>query len=171
MRSVLLGSALLLASLGAGCGGYAYVFRSPVHEPLAGVRRVGVHLEAVTPRGQERLAARLTSREDALIAWLGREGRAASFVAIEGGDEATVHVLLTAEPPRVRPEPRAVSTESLRIGVRITVERGAERVAIVEGTASTPFVTFHGLIDPDLPLVFERLAHRLSRVLAELGLR
>ncbi|MFN7699199.1 MAG: hypothetical protein ACK6CU_02590 [Deltaproteobacteria bacterium] len=167
---VLLVATIALGWLATGCGGgYSYVHRSPLEHPLEGVARIGVRLEALTPRGEEALTERLTSREDALVSWLQREDRAASFVRLEGGEDATVHVLLTVAPREERPDPREAADGSLRIAVRITVQRGAERVAIVEGTASTPMVTFHGLIDPDLPLVLERLAHRISRVLDDLG--
>ncbi|MBX7193363.1 MAG: hypothetical protein K1X94_15015 [Sandaracinaceae bacterium] len=168
--AVPLAATLLVAALTAGCGGFSYVYRSPVREPLGGVEHVGVHLEAVATDGNDLVAQRLASGEDALIGWLEREGRAASFDVIRDEDETTLHVLLTAD-PRARPDPREVTSGGLRIAVRITLERAHERIAIVEGTASTRTLSFHGLIDPDLSRVLERLAHRLSRILAELGLR
>ncbi|MFO0709459.1 MAG: hypothetical protein U0353_06445 [Sandaracinus sp.] len=169
--AVPLAATLLVAALTAGCGGFSYVYRSPVREPLGGVEHVGVHLEAVATDGNDLVAQRLASGEDALIGWLERERRAASFDVIRGGeDETTLHVLLTAD-PRDRPDPREVTSGGLRIAVRITIERAHERIAIVEGTANTRTLSFHGLIDPDLPHVLQRLAHRLSRILADLGLR
>lgn len=170
LRPALAVAALALAWLASGCGGYSYVYRSPLERPLDGVRRVGVRLEALVPHGQDALARRLTSREDALVDWLGREGRAASFAPLAGGEDATIHVLLIVEPRPERPDPRLVITDSVRIAIRILVQRGTERVAVLEGTASTRAIFFHGLVDPDLPIVFERIAHRLSRMLEDLGL-
>lgn len=102
----------MLAWLAIGCGGYSYVYRSPVERPLEGVRRIGVRLEACVPHVEDALAQRLISREDALVDWLGREGRAASFARLEGGEDATMHVVVTVEPRSARPDPRLVITDA-----------------------------------------------------------
>ncbi len=169
VRAIVVVVSLTLAPLAIGCSGYSYVYRSPLERPLEGVGRVGVRLEAQTTGGDAALARTFTSHEDALVAWLTSEERAVSFGAISGGEEATITISLALDPRIDSPDPFEVRYGSVRIAVTITIERGSERVAVVEGTASTPLVAFHGLLDPDHPRVLERLAHRISRVLEDLG--
>lgn len=169
VRSMLLAIGIGIASLASGCGGYSYVYRTPIERPLEGFTRVGVRVEAHTFRNQEALGRTFTAQEDALVAWLGREGRALTFVSLTGQEDASIVVRLELEPRLDQPDPYAVSTGSLRIAVRITIEARGGRVAVVEGTASTEIVAFHGLLDPDIGRTFERIAHRISRVLEDLG--
>lgn len=170
LRGVLFVSmGIAIFSLVTGCGGYSYVYRSPVERPLEGVSRVGVRVEAHTFRDQEALGRTFSAQEDALVAWLGREGRALTFVSLTDQEDTSVVVRLELEPRLDHPDPYAVRTGSLRIAVRITIHAHGERVAIVEGTASTEIVAFHGLLDPDVGRTFERIAHRISRVLEDLG--
>lgn len=166
---VLLSMGIAILSLAPGCGGYSYVYRSPVERPLEGISRVGVRVEAHTFRDQEALGRTFSAQEDALVAWLGREGRALTFVSLTGQEDASIVVRLELEPRIDHPDPYAVRTGSLRIAVRITIHARGERVAIVEGTASTEILAFHGLLDPDIGRTFERIAHRISRVLEDLG--
>ena len=169
VRSALLAIGIVIASFASGCGGYSYVYRTPIERPLEGITRVRVRVEAHTPRDQEALGRTFTARAAALVAWLARDGRAQTFVSLTGQEDASIVVRLELEPRLDHPDPYAVRTGSLRIAVRITIQARGERVAVVEGTASTEIVAFHGLLDPDIGRTFERIAHRISRVLEDLG--